>query len=382
MIKTLVQKAVFGRAKREAQQKLKKIAKEKGIFLKSLQPLYQKIAQRELKGFVVPGFNIRTLTFELGRALFRAVKKEKVGAFIIELAQSEIQYTNQSLKEYLSCILGAAIEEKFGGCLFFQGDHFKPKNSLNDLKKLIRSAIKEGFYNIDLDCSRLKIKENATLTGSLTKFIRKLEPKNLSIAIGGEVGEIGGENTTEEQLREFLKNYQKEIYPLLGIIKIAVQTGTAHGKGGKVDFNLLNSLSQKAKQFGLAGIAQHGASTLAEQDFEKFKKAEVLEIHLATIFQNLIFESDYFPKDLKEKIYQWLKEKFSKKEKETDLQFFYRTRKKALGIFKKEIWSLPQKNIDKISQEIEEKFIFFFKKLNVFNTFDLIREVYSLSKNS
>jgi fructose/tagatose bisphosphate aldolase len=373
MIEKLVREAVFGKNKKGAREKIKELTEKNGIWLDSTQKLYDKmmgIVLEEQSLFTVPAFNIRTLTFDVAKAVFRAVKKEKVGAFIFEIARSEINYTGQSPEEYMVVILGAAIEEGFKGPLFFQGDHFQINSKkyfsrtwkakeLKELKNLIRRAIRAGFYNIDIDCSTLKpLKENFSLTAKFTSFIRKIEPKGLTISVGGEVGKIGGENTTLEEFKGFIEGYNQELSQygkLKGLIRIAVQTGTAHGKGGKTDFQLLQSLTEKAREYNIAGVVQHGASTLSKEEFKKFPEVGTLEIHLATEFQNMILDSPYFPQELKEKI----------------------DSKKDLGPFKKEIWGIPQKNIDKICEELEEKFLFFFKKLNVFDTSDLIRELYS-----
>jgi len=371
------------------------------IKLSSTQKLYEKIAKREIGGFTVPAFNIRTLTFDVAKALFRAAKKERAGVFLVELARSEMEYTSQSPQEYSSLIVKASKEEKFEGVIFLQGDHFKPnleeylssrkqKKELENLENLIKSAVEAGFYNIDIDGSALPLEDNIFLTSSLTAFIRKIQPKETTISIGGEIGEIGGKNTTLKELRDFIEGYRRELAKIgnfEGIIKVAVQTGTSHG--GKIlpsgilevmkeDFDTLRALSQEAKKYGLAGAVQHGASTLPEDYFKKFPETGACEIHLATLFQNIIYDSDYFPAGLREKIYQWLREKYSvyKKEDESDIQFIYRFRKKALGPFKKEISQIPQKNIDKICEELEEKFIFFFKALNVSNTSELINSIY------
>ncbi len=359
------------------------------MYLASTQKLYEKIAKGEIGGFTVPAFNIRTLTFDVARALFRAAKKEKAGAFIIELAQSEMDYTDQSPEEYVRNVTEAALKEKFKGPLFFQGDHFKA-NSKN-LEKLIIEAIKAGFFNIDIDGSVFdQLEENAKITAKFSRIIRNLQPKSMEISIGGEVSKIGGENTTLGEFKKFMEIYQRELSKygnIKGIIKIAVQTGTSHGgivlPSGKLkqieaDFKTLRELSNEAKKYGLAGAVQHGASTLPENYFERFPKTGACEIHLATLFQNMIYDSDYFPKDLREKIYSWLKEKFWQKKKPSDSekQFIYKFRKRALGHFKKEILSIPQKNIDKICEELEEKFRFFFKSLNVSNTSNLIKNIY------
>ena len=266
-------------------------------------------------------------------------------------------YTDQSPQEYVGCVLAAALKEKFKGPLFLQGDHFHPdpKNT-RGLENLIREVIEAGFYNIDIDCSTFPIKDNFTQTAYFTNFIRQIEPKGLTISVGGEIGEIGSENTTLEELEDFIAGYKKELSRygnIKGIIKAAVQTGTSHGKGGKMDFELLLQLSKKTKEYGLAGVVQHGASTLPGDQFKKFLGAGTLEIHLATEFQNIILDSPYFPQELKEKV-----------------------TKKMLGNFKKEIWEIPQKNIDKICQELEEKFTFFFRELNVSDTSDLIEKLF------
>ena len=370
-MRELVNQAVFGTIKKGAQEKIKRLARRAGIQLSSTQKLYEKIAKDGGKGFTVPAFNIRSLTFDAARALFRAVKREKAGAFIVELAKSEMDYTGQSPAEYTSSVLAAGVEEKFKGVLFFQGDHFQvdPKKyfskmqrekELKELEGLIKKSIRAGFYNIDIDCSSLSLEENFSQTARFTNFIRRCQPEGLTVSIGGEVGEIGGENTTIEELQEFIEGYHQQLRVKRAfgprpapIIKVAVQTGTSHGKAGKMDFQLLKLLSARAREYGLAGVVQHGASTLAEEEFKKFPEAGALEIHLATEFQNIILQSPYFPKELKEKV-----------------------TKSLLGKFKKEIWSMPQKNIDKICQELEEKFIFFFKELNVSGTTDLIKKIY------
>src|SRR5213078_543921 len=83
------------------------------------------IGRGEERPFTVPAFNIRALTYDSARALFRAAKRHDVGAFIFEIARSEIGYTEQRPAEYSACVLAAAIREKFEGPVFIQGDHFQ-----------------------------------------------------------------------------------------------------------------------------------------------------------------------------------------------------------------------------------------------------------------
>ncbi len=376
---------------------VKAAAKEFGVFPSSIQNLYEARAKEGITHFTVPAMNLRILTFDSARAVFRAAKKINAGAFIFEIARSEMSYTEQRPREFSSYIFLAAIKEGFIGPIFLQGDHFQVNaqnflqnkdREINNLKDLISEAIEAGFYNIDIDSSTLvdlsemSIKSQQALNfdvcGDLTKFIREQQSVGLEISIGGEIGEVGGKNSSLEELNAFMHGYLSKIDGLTPISKISVQTGTSHGglvnQDGsiaevKIDFNTLKALSQMARiEFGMAGAVQHGASTLPEDSFSLFPEFECAEIHLATQFQNIAF--DLFPILLKEKIYRWLHENCAD-EKKPDLseeQFIYKTRKKALGPYKKEIFSLPDEIKENISSALEDEFLFLFEQLNIKDT--------------
>jgi len=93
--------------------------------------------------------------------------------------------------------------------------------------------------------------------------------------------------------------------------------------------------------------------------------------------QNMIYDHPSFPKELKAKIYDYIKVNCldEKKEGQTEEQFLYKTRKKAIGPFKKECWDLPQNVQDEIRQKLYGKFVTLFEKLNVINTKNIIAEV-------
>ena len=124
----------------------------------------------------------------------------------------------------------------------------------------------------------------------------------------------------------------------------------------------------------MGGAVQHGASTLPDEAFGRFPEAGTLEVHLATGFQNIIYDSPYFPKELLNDIYKHLADKYGneKKQGQTEEQFLYRTRKKAFGDFKKEMWSLPEENLNKIRETLEERFSLLFQRLNAVETVDLV----------
>ncbi len=392
--------------KQKALSKIWEIAKSKRIILSSIHDLYQARGKGLASGFTVPAMNLRGLTLHLARAIFRTAIRNNAAAFIFEIAKSEMAYTDQRPVEYTGVILAAAIKEGYTGPVFIQGDHFQvnakkfvvdPKKELNSIKELIEESVAAGFYNIDIDSSTVvdlekpdvkeQQRQNFEACAELTKFIRKIEPRGVTISVGGEIGEVGGKNSTADDLRSFMDGYRENLpRDMQAISKISVQTGTSHGgvvlpdgtiAKVKLDFDTLRDLSEAArKEYGLAGAVQHGASTLPSEAFHKFPEVETAEVHLATEFQNMIYESKFFPTELKENIYFWLKKNCSeeKEDDQTEEQFIYKTRKKALGPFKKEIMSLPEDARENIGHEIEAKFDFLFKQLKVFNTRDIVKK--------
>jgi len=394
-------------AKQKSATQIADLAKSKGIFLSSIHDVYLARGRGEGSSFTVPAMNLRCLTYHLARAIFRVAKASNAGAFIFELAKSEMGYTDQSPIEYTAVVLAAAIKEGYSGAVFIQGDHCQikaksyfenQKKEVEALKDFIADAVAGGFYNIDIDSSttvvleRDTIKEqqrdNFSICSEITKFIREIQPKGIMVSVGGEIGEVGGKNSTVEELQGFMDGYNETLgNGAVGISKISVQTGTSHGgvvlpdgsiADVNVDFDTLEKLSASSKEkYHLGGAVQHGASTLPQEAFDKFPAIGTIEIHLATNFQNMVFESPKFPKELREKMYAWTHENCAneKKENQTEEQFIYKTRKKALGPFKKEIMGLPEETREGIAQEIEIVFEQLFKKLSVGNTKDFVNSI-------
>jgi fructose/tagatose bisphosphate aldolase len=403
----LVEDALFGadnQVKEKCQRTIRELASAQGIVPASIQGLYEAAGKGLYHGVTVPAINIRGLTYHVARAVFRAALRNRVGAFIFEIARSEIGYTRQRPGEYTSCVLAAAIREGFTGPVFLQGDHFQvdrskyssePEKELNAIKELIQESIVAGFLNIDIDASTLvdltkqtlekQQERNCLVTADLTKFIRNIEPKGITISVGGEIGEVGRRNSTVEDLRAFMAGYLSLLGPdIKGISKISVQTGTTHGgivlpdgsiANVELDFKTLEELSRMAREeYGMSGAVQHGASTLPDEAFGMFPKVGTAEVHLATGFQNVIYDSPYFPKELLNEIYRHLLDKYpsERKQGETDEQFLYKTRKRGWGDFKKEIWSLPEDNLRGIRETLESRFSLLFQRLNVAQTVDLV----------
>lgn len=378
------------------------VALELGIIPASVQELYMARGRGDIPmTFTTPAFNLRVLSFHAARAMFRAAKKINAGAFIFEIARSEIGYTGQRPAEYSANILAAAIAEEWKGPVFIQGDHFQvsakkfasdSQSEINAVKDLIKEAIASGFFNIDIDTSTLvditkpsvseQQKTNFGLSAEFGSSIREIEPKNVTISIGGEIGEVGGHNSTEEELRAFMDGYNSGMKKLApgkpGLSKISIQTGTSHGgtvlpdgtlAKVSIDFDTLRDLSRVArKDFKLGGTVQHGASTLPEDAFHKFVENEAIEVHLATNFMNMFY--DNAPANLTKEMYAWLDANSASERKSgmTDEQFYYKTRKNAIGAFKAKMYALPQVDKDKLSSAWEAQFDKLFKLLGMKDT--------------
>ena len=407
-IDTLARKAVFGEANEvgAARWLLWELGQALGIYPASINELYMARGRGEVPlNFTVPAINLRAMAYDSARAVFRAAIPRGVGALIFEIARSEIGYTDQRPAEYLSVIMAAAIKEGFRGPLFIQGDHFQvnlkkfkadPDPELKAVFDLTAEAIEAGFYNIDIDTSTLvdlsyptvdeQQRDNFEICAKLTVFIREREPKGVTVSVGGEIGEIGEKNSDETELRAYMDGYNRSLpQGMVGLSKISIQTGTAHGgvplpdgtlAQVKIDFNVIKELSKVARDaYGMGGAVQHGASTLPDEAFNQFVQKEATEVHLATGFQNMVYDHEAFPADLRERIYDHIKTAHANEQKEgqTEEQFIYKTRKKGFGPFKAELWGLPEDVRAAIRKSLEEKFGFLFDQLNVGDTVDVTR---------
>lgn len=401
----LVWTAVFGGrdAREPARVAIRDAARSLGIVPASILPLYEARGRGEVGGFTVPAINVRMLSYDTARAACRAARNLEAGALVFEIARSEIGYTDQRPAEYAAVILAAALREGWEGPVFLQGDHFQtnPKKMRDDperetaaIEALIDEAISASFYQIDIDTSTLvdlskptleaQQAVNSALTARFTKFIRAREPKNMPVSVGGEIGEVGKANSTPEEFRAYMDAYLRELGGGKGLAKVSIQTGSSHGgvvgpdgtvQRVQIDFETLRTISRVAREeYGLAGAVQHGASTLPAEFFGHFPDHDCAEIHLATEFQNMVFDHPAFPLPLKRAVERWLFERAADQRKrgETESQFLYKNRKLAIGAFKEQVWNLPEGTREAIRGTLQKKFAFLFEKLRVTNTRDVV----------
>lgn len=378
-----------------------------GIVPASVQDLYLARAAGSWEGRTVPAMNLRGWTYHTCRAVFRAAQEMDAKLFIFEQAVGESIYAAQPPAEYTAGVLAAAMREGHQGPVFLQADHdqvnaaayFKDGPAeIRKLEAIMREQVEAGFYSIDIDAStvvdlskptvREQQRLNAELTAHFTQFVRGIEPEGVTISLGAEIGEVGHDNTTPEELREFMAVYREELAAkggsLVPVSKISINSGTYHG--GKmqadgtladvdVDYALLKTISDICRaEFGMGGAVQHGASTLPGHQLEKFPGTGAVEIHLALGFTNLTFDHPSLPKDFAEEIraYVFANHAAERQTEENDVQFLYNVRKKAWKVMKARYWSLPEPVADEVMGALQGMFRNMFTWMNVGGTSGLV----------
>lgn len=374
-----------------------------GIFSASIDELYRIISTGELPNMTVPAMNMRAIPYQSARAVFAAMRDHHVRAAIFELSRGEIAFTGQRPMEYATVILCAAIAERHSGPIFLQGDHFQvsasryatdPDLELTTLKKLIAEAVEAGFYSIDIDTSTLvdlsfdtvdeQQRPNYLLTAELVNFVRKLEPEGITISLGGEIGEVGEENSTAEEVEAFLAGVNAHLDPnTAGLTKLSIQSGTKHGgnvlKDGSfgemlVDFELITELTNACRSHsGVAGCVQHGASMLTLEKLGRLPESACVEVHLAAAFLNAVYK--HLPDSLVTLADDWALEHFADEWK-TDWskeQFLHHARRYPIGYFKRQWWDASDCH-ETLRTAIYDQTVAYLEALNVINTVQMITD--------
>jgi len=88
----------------------------------------------------------------------------------------------------------------------------------------------------------------------------------------------------------------------------------------------------------------------------------------------MILDAPTLPQDIKDGIRDFCFENCldERKPGQTDEQFVYTTRKKALGPFKRRMWEMDDAHKGPIIDELEAKFEFLMEKLGVFGTKEIV----------
>jgi len=397
--------------KRSLAQRLRLAVRSQGVYPASIHALYHAMADKEIPWISVPAMNLRGMTYDIARAVWRVVNRLDAGPVMFELSPAESEVCSQPLTEYTAVIQAAALREGFRGPVFFQGDHFRvlAGDQIQVVKNLCQEAVEAGMFQIDIDAAHMVERDadsleeyqrpNAEATAEITVFARSIQPPAINLTLGGEVGEIGALNTTSDELQAFMNVYNAALpWAVHGLDKISAQTGTVHGgivrPDGSIapmplDFDLALELSKMAdSEYGLTGLVQHGASTLSNEYLSRLPEVGVIEVHLATQIQNIVFDHSSFPAQLLETIYANLRapktgpEGDPVKKETSEAQKLYHQRWGAWGDFKRELWSLEPCVREDILASLEEWFVKTFTALSLAGRRADLAKYYSLENKS
>ena len=170
-------------------------ARRSGFVPASIHDLYLARGRGDCGGFTVPAINVRMLGYDTARAVFRAAQERDGGAIILEIARSEIAYTDQRPAEYVAvvprrrCAKGTGFRCSFRAITarsMRRSTQSDPEGEVGEVKKLIAEEVGAGFFNIDIDTSTLVDLAQPTLdlqqranyerAAEITGFIRGIEP--------------------------------------------------------------------------------------------------------------------------------------------------------------------------------------------------------------
>src|SRR5260370_20707817 len=228
----LVRQAVFDAPEEREQARwlIWEIGQQAGVRPASIHELYLARGRGEVRPFTTPAMNIRVLSYDSARAVFRAAKRLDVGAPICEIARSQIGYTEQRPAEYVAVMTAAALRESFTGPLFIQGDHVQvnakkyavdAETELQAIRALSEEELHAGVYSIDVDTSTLVDLSQATLdaqqrvnydrAAELTQFIRDREPEGVTGAVGAASGAGGGKNSDVHERKAVMDGYVRAL---------------------------------------------------------------------------------------------------------------------------------------------------------------------------
>lgn len=381
-----------------ARDSINALAESGGAFPASILPLYEARGRGAVGGFTVPAVNIRGLTFDVARAMFEAMHRTDCAAAVFEINRAEVGFTGQRPAEFAAEVMAAAAASGWRGPVFLQLDHLMAnaaayaadrEQESQALESLIIESLAAGFGNVDIDASTLvdlshagvadQQSPNVELTARLARIVRAHEGGGARISIGGEIGEVGGHNSTPEELIAFVDGFLRATAgeSIGGLSKVSVQTGTRHGgiilpdgstADVALDFGTLQHLSTLCRErYGMAGAVQHGASTLPDSMFSRFPEVECAEVHLATGFQDAVLDHPAFPGALRDEMHAWTLSALSGERQpgETDAQFVRRARRKAWGPFKSRCLEIPEAARDAIRASLSERFARLFQQLGV-----------------
>ena len=365
----------------------------------------------DIGGFTVPAINVRVMAYDTARAIFRTAMAGRPGRIILEIARSEIAYTEQRPAEYVSVMIGAALREGYTlpalhpgrplpgqpqevpGRSRGRGGRGEEAHRRGDRRGLLQH--RRRHLDAGGPLARRRWRSSSARTTSARRrspaFIRGRSRAGVTVSVGGEIGEVGMKNSTVEELHAFMQGYNRSAVRARQARRASARSRcrparrtaawccrTARIADVKLDLEALEAAQQggaRGVRAGRGGAARCEHAALqrvrqlpANRDGRDPPRHQLPE-HRLRPSQTAGGPEAADP--------DWLDENAAgeRKSGDTDEQFYYKARKKAIGPFKRELWGLPEDIRTAIAADLERTFAFLFEQLNVNGTTDHINRI-------
>jgi fructose-bisphosphate aldolase class II len=273
-------------------------------------------------------------------------------------------YTGQTPQIFFETIVEYAEERKFSKPFFIHGDHTTVKDTTSEAfqsaKEQIEAELKAGYTSIAIDASFNELDDNIRITSQLATIILPYQV-GLEVEVG-EVKSAGQEAviTTVEEATTFINGLEDNgVHPDL----LAINNGSKHGnylEGEKIfiDLKRTGEIFNAIKPKGIC-LAQHGITGTPLNLVGQFADYGIRKGNVGTEWQNIVHE--FLPKDLMDQMQKWARE--NKK----DIKF-------ATREFKRDIDSIPQKQVKQIEQKAYETACSFIRAFRAEKLASLLKE--------
>ncbi len=298
--------------------------------------------------------------------IMRAAEElDSVVAF--ELAKSEGGvdggYTGQTPQIFFETIIEYAEKMGFSKPFFIHGDHITVKDTsqeaFDSARELIQAELAAGYTSFAIDASFNQLPDNINLTIKLAQPIME-QGLGLEVEVG-EIKHTGMESaiTSMEEATTFISGLaQGKVHPDL----LAINNGSKHGnylEGEKISIDLKRTkqIHDAIKDQGIS-IAQHGITGTPLHLVGRFADYGIRKGNVGTEWQNIAYQ--FLPQDLMDEMRRWAEIK------QKDMKFTTRE-------FKKEIDSIPEKQVRLIEDKAHQSACDFIQAFRAKNLASLVK---------
>lgn len=248
-------------------------------------------------------------------------------------------YTGQTPEIYVNTIIDYAERYGFTKPFIIHGDHITVRDTsaeeLAEAERLLTAQLDAGFTSFALDASFNPVADNIRIVNLLARHVID-HGYGLEVELG-EVKPVGSESnlTTVDETVTFLSGLAGlGVHPDL----LAIDNGSKSGNylGGemvRIDLDRTREIYQTARDFGLAGLVQHGITGTPLRLVGKLAEYGIRKGNIGTLWQNVAHAG--LPLDLMDAMRLWAREN------RKDIKY-------ATRIFKAEIDAIPEENARQI----------------------------------